>query len=237
MNLDFLRNVSLEESPARQTRTSSVDHAPTNGADLRLFKDGKIYPSAELVEECNLEYVEKDAEEVGNGFDIVDTKEFPNYPEGQPRLVMIALTPKNNAKVDLFGSVGYEEDGTPKKSVLEQGSSTTGKWLIELLEDVYGDELFPEGIKYVDLVINSEFGLTNENNIYHMPKVVTRGEKKGEVKYERRTNTTLWPLTIMSLESIEIQSVLDQEEREVNGEEITEEGDEIMKEELNNLFE
>jgi 5-hydroxyisourate hydrolase-like protein (transthyretin family) len=222
MNLDFLKDISLVESPAKQTRThTSVEHVPTNGADFRLFKDGKVYPSAEVTDGHNLEYVEKDAEVVGNGYDIIDTNNFPNYPEGQPRLVMVALTSKANPKVDLFGSVGYEEDGTPKKSVLNQGSSTTGKWLIELLEEVYGDELFPEGVRYVDLVINKEFGMTNANNIYHMPKTVTRGEKKGEVTYVRRTSTTLWPLTIMTLEDTVEEVVEEVEVEEVNFDHVT----------------
>lgn len=197
MNLDFLNEISLEVTPQKETQArTAVDKAPTNGAHLRLFKDGRIYPSQELVDEYNLEYVAK-GEEVGQGFDIVDTQNFPNYPEGSPRILMIAYTSKDNPKVDLFGSTGYNEDGTPKSSVTSQGTSTTGKWLIPLLEEVYDVELFPEGVRYVDLMINTEFELTTPNNIYHMPKTVTRGEKKGEVTYVRRTDTALCPLTIM----------------------------------------
>lgn len=203
MNLDFLNEINLVETPekARTSRGPQVDHTPAEGATFRLFSDGRIYPSQEFVDTHNLEYVNK-GEEVGNGLDIIDTINFPNYPEGAPRLVMVALTSKDNKKVDLFGSVGYNEDDTPKRSVTEQGSSTTGKWLIPMLEEVYGITLFPEGVKFVDLVVNTQFGLETTNGIYLMPKVVARGERKGEITYERRTNTKLWPLTVYEVEDM-----------------------------------
>ena len=198
MDLGFLNDISLVKTEATRTRSTSIDTTPADGADLRLFSDGRIFPSAKLTADHNLEYVNK-GDEVGNGFDIVDTAHFPNYPEGQPRLVMVALTPKDNAKVDVFGSVGYDEAGAPKNSVLSQGSSTTGKWLITLLEEVYG-EVFNEA-RFVDLVISNEFALTTPNNIYQFPKRVTRGENKGEMSYVRRTDTALWPLTVLEVEA------------------------------------
>ena len=170
MDLTFLNDISLEKTVVN-TRVSSIDHVPANGAQLRLFKDGKIFPSAQLVEDHSLEYVAKE-EEVGNGYDIVDTQHYPNYPQDNPRLVMVAIASKNLPKVDLFSSVGYNPDAnaSPKSSVLTQGSSTTGKWLITMLEEVYDLELFPEGVNFVDLVISTEFGLTTPNNIYHLPQ-------------------------------------------------------------------
>jgi hypothetical protein len=208
MNLDFLKDLSLKETVVTTSR-SHVDIAPAVGADLRVFKDGRVFPSADFVTTHNLEYVSK-GDAVGNGFDIVDTNEFPGYPEGTPRLVMVALTAKDNPKVDLFGSVGYDDDNKPKAEVTKQGSSTTGKWLIPMLEEVYGEELFPEGIRYVDLVIKTEFGITTPNNIYLLPKKVTRGANKGTPSYQRRTDTTLWPLVVFTLEeetaTLEIQT-------------------------------
>lgn len=203
MGLDFLKSISLSETPVTQrTGRVAMNKHPENGAQLRLFHDGSIYPSQELVDTYNLEYTAKESKEVTYGFDIIDTNNFPNYPKDKQRLVFVALTPKSNPKVDLFGSVGYNEDGSIKNSVMDQGSNTTGKWLITLLEEVYNVTLFPEGIKYVDLVINTEFGLTTPNNIYHFPKVVSRGDKKGEISFVRRTDTTLWPLTIATLEDV-----------------------------------
>lgn len=209
MDLTFLNDISLEKTVVN-TRTSSVDHVPTNGAQLRLFKDGKVFPSAQLVDDHSLEYVAKGLE-VGNGYDIIDTTHFPNYPQDNPRLVMVAVASKDSAKVDLFSSVGYNPDGTPKTSVLTQGSGTTGKWLITMLEEVYGEELFPEGVNFVDLVINTEFGLTTPNNIYHLPKRVARGANKGDMTYQRRTDTTLWPLTVLTPTTDEIVEVVDEE--------------------------
>ena len=207
MNLDFLNDISLKATEVKASR-AHVDTAPVSGADLRLFKDGRVYPSQELIDTHNLEYVNK-GDETGNGFDIVDTQNFPNYPEGQPRLVMVALTSKDNAKVDLFGSVGYNEDGTPKTTVATQGSKTTGAWLITLLEEVYGEDLFPEGVRFVDLKIRTEFGLNTPNNIYHLPKTVARGVNKGDITYTRRTDTTLWPLVVLTLEEAEEETVTD----------------------------
>jgi len=212
MNLDFLNDISLTKTESR-VRSASVDTTPAEGAHLRLFSDGRIFPASQLVEDHSLEYVAK-GEEVGRGFDIIDTANFPNYPQDNPRLVMVALVDKDMPKVDLFGSVGYNpEGGAPKTSVLTQGSSTTGKWLIDLLQEVYGiADLFVDN-RFVDLVINSDFGLTTENNIYHFPKRVNRGEHKGDVTYQRRTDTEMWPLTLL-VQPEEILEVVEQEEQQ-----------------------
>jgi len=200
MKLDFFNDISLKEAVVKTRGT--VNTEPEKGAHLRLFKDGRTFPSEKLVTDHNLEYVDK-GEVTGNGFDIIDSKESPHYPQENPRVIMIALTSKSSPKVDLFGSVGYNKDNTPKTSVLTQGSVTTGKWLITLLEDVYDITLFPEGTTYVDLVINTQYGVTTPNNIYQMPKRVNRGEHKGEVTYQRRTDTTLWPLTIWEAPTVD----------------------------------
>lgn len=234
MDLNFLNDISLTKTESR-TRNASVDTTPAEGADLRLFSDGRIYPAAQLVEDHSLEYVAK-GEEVGNGFDIIDTTNFPNYPQESPRLVMVALVSKDMPKVDLFGSVGYNPNGgAPKTSVLTQGSGTTGKWLIDMLQEVYGiTDLFTNA-RFVDLKINDDFGLTTENNIYHFPKRVNRGEHKGDVTYQRRTDTEMWPLTLL-IQPEEITEVVDQEEKEESMESATSEflanigEDEITKE-------
>lgn len=219
MDLGFLNEISLTKTEAR-TRSASIDTTPASGAHLRLFSDGRIFPAAQTVVDHSLEYVAK-GEEVGNGYDIIDTEHFPNYPKGNPRLVMIALVSKDMPKVDLFGSVGYNPDGgEPKTSVLTQGSSTTGKWLITLLEEVYGDDLFPEGTRFVDLIINTDFGITTPNNIYQFPKAVNRGPNKGEVKYQRRTDTELWPLTVL-VADVEGEVLEDTDHTESEAEEIT----------------
>jgi len=194
MNLDFFTDISLTASEVKTRGT--IDTTPVPGSHLRLFKDGRLFPSEELVKTHNLEYVDK-GEVTGNGFDIIDSKKSPHYPQESPRVVMIALVSKSLPKVDLFGSVGYNKDGTPKTSVLTQGSSTTGKWLITLLEEVYEEELFSGENRFVDLVVNEQFGVTTPNNIYQMPKTTSRGTNKGEITYQRRTDTTLWPLTVM----------------------------------------
>jgi hypothetical protein len=215
MNLEFLKDMSLESTEVR-TRSAAVETIPMDGADLRLFSDGRIYPSAQLVEDHNLEYVAKGTDEekddVGNGFDIIDTKLFSGYDQSNPRLVMVALVKKNLPKVDLFGRTSYDSKTfEPKSSVIDQGAATTGVWLIELLEEVYGP-IFTDDATFVDLKINVEFGVKTGNNIYHLPKKVARGEKKGEITYQRRTDTALWPLTVFEITREEVLEEVAEEE-------------------------
>lgn len=195
MNLDFLSEVKLAKTEVK-TRATSIDTVPATGAALRLFKDGRIFPSAQFVEDWSLEYVSK-GEAVGNGLDIIDTDHFTSYPKTAPRIAMVALASKDLPKVDLFGSVGYNEDNTPKTSVLTQGSKTTGAALITMLEEVYGVQLFANDERFVDLVVSTEHGLTTPNGIYQLPTKVARGDKKGQLDYKRRTNTELWALTLL----------------------------------------
>lgn len=203
-NLDFLKNLSLlGETKEMLTRASEartkVDVTPTD-ADIRIFKDGRVFPSKELVEEFDLEYRPKntDPSQRGNGFDIIDSREFHQYPKDNPAIMFITAVPKKEPKVDLFGTSMYDDEGNPIKSVLTQGASTRGKEIIETLSSLYGldkDKMFEE-TGYIDLIILRDYKLTTPNNIYYIMKKVARGERKGELEPIRREHLTLMPLVV-----------------------------------------
>lgn len=201
MSLDFLKKISLQsnavvKSPIARTK-SNVAKTPEN-ADLRVFRNGGVYPSAALVAACNLQYVGKDVEEKGNGFDIFSSKSFLNTAHLPDAFLFIALVPKNAGKVDLFASTTYNEDNTAKSDVLTQGAVTFGLELLEMIKTVYGVEL-KEGQSFIDLKIMKDSPSNTDDNIYWIPKTVNRGPKKGEVTLERRENLDLYPLVPVSL--------------------------------------
>lgn len=161
-------------------------------ADLRIWNSGAIYPSNALIAEFDLEYRAKDAEDKGFGADIIDVRAMPSINTPQP-FIALSFTKKDAGKVDIFGSVGYGEDGSPKVTVAEQGAATFGKeTLLPLLKEVYDLEPNEEG--FIDLNIVREMPFNSPNGIYLFPKTVSRGERKGEVSYVRRENQTVYAL-------------------------------------------
>lgn len=218
MSLSFLKGITLksneEVKPAFITTKAarpSIDRSPVN-ADLRVFRDGSIYPSKALVEKFNLEYVGKDhvyaeGEAQANGFDIVSSKTFPNTSHLEASFLLIGVVAKSLPKVDVFGSTTYvsdkdvEKDSTlvlnaAKSSVLDQGANTFGKEvLIPMLKEVYGFE-FGENDKFVDLMIVSDQPLVTSDGNYFIPKRITRGEKKGQLDIVVRQNIDLFPLVL-----------------------------------------
>ncbi len=183
MDYNFLRNVTLVDTGRlRQPKEKN----PT-GIAVRVFASGEVYPSQELVDKYNLEYLNKDVE--GNfGIDIVDSINWTPTATF-PRMIMFGFTPKKEAKVDLFGSCRWNDDGTPKSTVLTQGAKS--EVLLDLVRQMgyLNDEQ-----KYVDLQIVEEFPVKTENGIAYIPKIMERGEKKGEQTYERRENVTFYPV-------------------------------------------
>lgn len=201
MSLDFLKNISLQsnavvKSPIARTK-SNVAKTPEN-ADIRVFKNGAVYPSDKLVAACNLQYVGKDVTPKGNGFDVFSSKKFLNTQHLAEAFLFIALVPKDAGKVDLFSSTTYDENGAPKSDVLTQGAVTFGQELLEMVKEVYGVEL-KEGQNFIDLKIMKDNPSNTDDGIYWVPKTVNRGPKKGDVTLERRENLTLYPLVPVSL--------------------------------------
>lgn len=227
MSLSFLSNITLasneEVKPAfvtsRATR-SAVDRNP-EGNQIRLFKNGAIYPSKELAGIYALEYLPKDSEVESFGFDIMSSKSFPNTAHLPQIFLILAVVAKNLPKVDVFGSTKYYSaedvaklaaegtevvEGQPKSSVLDQGNTTFGKdVLIPMLKEVYGFE-FSEDQKFVDLTIVVDQPLKTNDGNYFIPKPISRGEKKGEMEVVVRKDIDMFPLVLSADLSGEVES-------------------------------
>lgn len=163
---DFLANVVINDQeevrPARKGGGPRKERNP-QGLAIRVFRDGSVFPSQELVDKFNLEYAKATLKErkavgtpaegeeqkyqnifevegdPGNGFDIIDTDLFNAFKVPDKRLILISPVSRTEGKVDLFASTTYAEDGNPKASVLSQGAKTFGaESLIPMLEEVYG---------------------------------------------------------------------------------------------------
>lgn len=223
MNFDFLKNVQLSV-PETKTERPGRTATPKNpeGLTLRVFANGKVYPSQELVDKFNLDYLRKDSVLSGNGLDVFKSTDWGMFPVDAPqKYIFIAPVLKDLPKVDLFGSVKYNEDGTPVNSVMEQGGGTFGEQLLEMISEVYGITL--EKGSFLDLEIKADVVVKSPNDVYFIPKTITRGEKRGQVTVVRRENITVMPLVPCA----EITNILDNVEEvsdeEVQGQEVVEE--------------
>lgn len=158
-NLNFLSNIQVletEDKPSRSGGGVRKEWNPPAGLTIRVWKDGKVFPSQELVDKFGLEYPDQypleeleNAEkqeitlksiELGNGFDVADTDEFKTFQTGGTRLLVISPCKREEGKVDLFASVTYDKTtGKPKSSVMRQGAATFGNdFLIPKIEEIYG---------------------------------------------------------------------------------------------------
>jgi len=167
--LNFLQSATVEEvvPGTRVGKTGPRKQWQPNPSivAIRLWRDGSVYPSLAAINKFDLQYKDAvitkeklplkegqtDADQkyknvydfpngTGNGFDVVDSRvwdQFKTAAEGG--MLFIVPTPKNAAKVDLFGSTNYTDDGKPKSTVEEQGAATFGsEVLIPAVEALYG---------------------------------------------------------------------------------------------------
>lgn len=228
--LSFLKNAKLEEQPIPKKgpggKAKQWNPDPTILA-VRLWKDGSVFPSQALVDQFNLEYKtatitkiplplkEGQPEEEqkykneyyyvagpGNGFDVIDSRQWPGF-SADGNSLFISPVQRDQPKVDLFSSVGYndnpevEDFGTPKTSVMEQGANTFGKsTLLEAVKDIYGIEL-GENKEFVDLLVIAkidEFDIstTFSKPLTFLPKIIVRGDEKGKADLQRRENAIIY---------------------------------------------
>ncbi len=193
----FLKSIKIVDTGRVKAPKSNN---PT-GMTLRIFANGEVYPSQELVTKFNLEYLNKDNENVSNGFDIIDSLEWEPLSK-VPRMIILGVTPKTQSKVDLFGTCRYNSDNTPKSTVLTQGTASDS-----LLTLVRSMGYLTEEQKYCDLELVLEYPITTEDGIAYVPKLVERGAQKGEKTYERRENCTYYAVnTIENLKLIREQA-------------------------------
>lgn len=180
MDFNFLKEIKLVNyTPAEKGKTSKN---PT-GLALRIYANGKAYPSLDLVKEFNLEYGENTY-----GLDIFDAHSWGLYPKDQPNVMFVTPVKRSEPKIDLFGTRRSEET-----SVVDQGPNAD--WVIEMASRVVGHPL--DGIEYIDLVLDTTVPVVTPDNIYYIPKTVARGEKKGTVTVVRRENLHLFPAEVI----------------------------------------
>lgn len=131
----------------------------------------------------------------------------------QNKLILVGVSPKNAGKVELFSQVNYNEDGTPKVSVMEQGAKTFGAdRLLPLIEEAYGVKLSDE-TPFVDLEINLQYNLRQicPQGIFMLPKRISRGADAGKMDYVRRENIDIYPMVPVVKEEVTSDSNLLQE--------------------------
>jgi hypothetical protein len=196
MDYSFLSNLTLVDT-GRMRQPKEKNPA---GMTVRVYANGEIYPSKELVEKYKLEYVNRESTEKANGIDVVDSTEWTPMAT-QPRMILFGITPKTEPKVDLFGSCKFNDDGSPKSSVMTQGAAS--EELLNLTRSL--GFLTPEQ-KYVDLVLLEQYPINTKDGLAYIPKTVSRGPKKGEKDYERRENVTFY--TVLTTEEFEKQKTI-----------------------------
>lgn len=185
MDLGFLDNLVITD---RRGFRAPLDKNPSGGLILRVYSNGNTYPSKELVEAFNLEYTNKDAEDQGNYFDIVDSNDWSPMAN-LPRIILVGVVSRNEGKGDIFRRTHYKEDGTPQMSVMQQGSPY---YKLKEICDSLG--YFDNDRHYIDLLVSIDHQIKASDNLYFLPKTISKGDKKGEPTYVRRENIQLFPL-------------------------------------------
>ncbi len=206
ITFDFLKTMELKEIE-KAPLTPSNSKSPGPNADLRLFADGSLYPSAGLVALHHLEYQPEGSETPENGYDVFVSTDWGQYTGDVP-FVALALVSKHEPRVSLFSQTKYK-DGKPVSSVLTQ-KTTAGEDLITALSKVYlekseegkpAESLFGDK-PYLDLAIMTTEPLKTASGVYHLPKTVAKGKDVGKPTYVRRENILIFPLTIVEEEEV-----------------------------------
>jgi hypothetical protein len=192
-----------------------LDYQPVTITDVIVKKDGEtVMEVINGQETAKTKRVIDYPDFVGFGLDVVDTANWTQYPKDQPRLLVVGVTPKNEAKVDLFGTTRYTPEGEPMADVLSQGATTFGiENLLPALEEVYGIGVSHKG--YVDVAIPLEQDLSSlaTKSIFLLPKKINRGKDAGKLDYERRENIAIHPLVPQLL--LEANEVIEENEPEM----------------------
>lgn len=226
MNLDFLKNVGIneEELDKKAPRASGGGHRkewnPTHPLTIRVWKDGSVFPSADLAERFDLEYVDRPAagepEELkkwsqpGNAFDIIDSQDFPVFRTPK-RLILANVIAKSEGKADLFRTGDWDAvSGAQNASVMTQGANTFGKsTFVPMIKEVYGTDLLAGEQPYVDLTFigkdgekaSQHFALPEGKKVCFIPKKIARGDKQGAPTVVRREDPWLYILVPLPYEA------------------------------------
>ena len=204
MDLSFLKTVVVKEVEAKgKVSRVSLEKYPVEGADFRVYKNGRIFPSLAAAAEFKLDFGPKLGQEeegakavtVGNGLDIFSSENWQMMAI-EETVLFVAVVPRyKNSKIDVYGSTSYEEDGAPKRSIDANSVSAFGSdTLIGLLEEVYDVDF--EANDYVDLVLNADYQIKSPGEVYSIPKIVSRGDNKGQPVFVTRVGIAIFPLTV-----------------------------------------
>ena len=177
-----------------------------DGVAVMEEKDGKQIQKLKRVYEYPAE--------VGNGLDVIYSQDWaqwmvPENPHRDKKVLFISVVQKSEPKVDLFSTTRYNDDGTPISSVLTQGANTFGKdALLPVLKTAYNVEPSEEE-GYIDLFIDlsQDVSALGKKGIFLIPKTISRGDKAGQLEYQRRENIKMFAIIPASfVESGESQS-------------------------------
>jgi hypothetical protein len=198
MSYNFLKNLVIKEIVPTRKLTKTPE-----GVSLRVYPSGRVFPSTELVRLFGLEY-DATNKEAGNGIDFFEAHAWGAYPKDQPNTIFVAAVPRTEAKIDLFDSRRSET------SVIEQGPINKDLWtLITKLDPTAATA------KAVDLQVIVDAAFNTTDGIYYVPKVITRGERKGQATTIRRENITLYPLSILVPVEASVASDVDVNQEEL----------------------
>lgn len=184
---DHLKNLVVNDLKTVKSTTTRIKERNPKGLAVRLYANGEVYPSEELVNHFDLNYYQKGSQS-GAGFDVIDSVTWEPVAS-QPRMILFGVVSKTAPKVDLFFRTRYAEDGSPLTSVLNQGTPSA-----KLLQLAIEMEYLKPGMKFVDLYILTTYPITTGNGIALIPKSVERGEEKGKPTYERREDSVFYPV-------------------------------------------
>lgn len=191
---DHLKDLVLEDTGEKKKRETKEDQIKNmKGLTLRMYHSGEVYPSKELIDYFNLEYLGRHNEHVSYGLDVIDSSNWAPF-KNKPRTVFIGAVPKSQPKVDLFASTRYNELGNPISSVQLQG--TRCYVLKDIAKTVEGWHAKEEG-EYTEFRVNVDYPVKMKDGIAFIPKVMERGKDKGTKSYERRENVTFYPLSLV----------------------------------------
>lgn len=203
--------IPQKEAKEKEDSTSKrVEKNPTNGADFRILSNGKVYPSAAFVAEFGLEYLSKSSATKSMGLDFFDSTQWSQL-QGAPQMLLGYVVDQDKPKVELFAGTRYNAEGNPINSVLEQGTILSDDTL-EMIATTLGyiadhkvidaqdvaysawDNML-NGRRFVDFYMMREApSLVIPDGIYQIPKVVARGEKKGDVTTVKREHIKVLPI-------------------------------------------
>jgi len=207
MDLSFLKNVEVKAVPQKNStaKKATLEKFPVAGAHFRVYKNGRMFSNKEIAAKYNLNFgaqiegEDKKAVTVGNGLDIFSSENWQMIKTEETILFVGIVARQGNSKIDVYGSTRYDEDGNPKGDINANSIAAFVKdSLIEMLETVYGVDF--EECDFVDLTIAEEFPIKAPNDVYSIPKVVSRGDSKGQPVFVTRTNLQVFPLVVFKAE-------------------------------------